>query len=233
MNIHNPPPLPETTKLPDLARAPWQPRKGDPAQRELLDKIALQNRRIELLEKLVACGDVVSLKPRLPRLPSRTQIARRALAQNTQHWPIKPMPARSLEPSPGGACFHLKDAGAKVIAFAVLGLSGAELENEVARIAQEQARQGNFIPVFLTDSPETESFRSRGYVFEYFPRGRGSGEAQNLEALQPRLELIESKWGVDLFINLGFPRGSTLRREMRPPRERYLEAKARFLGGHF
>ena len=148
MNVFNPPALPASAKLPDPARAPWQPRQGDPAVKELLDRIALQNQRIDMLEKLLARSDVVPLKPRLPKPPARVATAERAPARSAQYWPQKPMPARSIEPSPGGACFHLKDAGAKVIAFAVFGLSGAALETEVARVAEQQARQGNFIPIF-------------------------------------------------------------------------------------
>jgi glycosyltransferase involved in cell wall biosynthesis len=233
MNVFNPPALPASAKLPDPARAPWQPREGDPAVKELLDRIALQNQRIDILEKLLARNEVVNLEPRLPKPPVRVAAAERAHARTWQYWPDKPMPARSIEPSPGGACFHLKDAGAKVIAFAVFGLSNAELENEVARVEEQQAQKGNFIPIFLTDAQETDAFRNRGYVFEYFPSGTAPREPSHIKALQPRLDLIESKWGVDLFINLGLPRGLWIRREMRPPRERYLEAKSRFLGGRF
>ncbi len=233
MNIINRPSLPQTAKLPDPARTPWQPREADPAIRELHERIALQSQRIYLLEKLVAGGEVVNLAPRLAKLPSRIAAAERAPARTWQHWPDKPMPAHSIEPAPGSACFHLKDAGAKVIAFAVFGLAGETLEKEVARVTEQQARQGNFIPLFLTDAQETEAFRNRGYVFEYFPQGTAPSEASHIEALQPRLDVIESKWGVDLFINLGLPRGMWIRREMRPPHERYLEAKARFLGGRF
>ena len=233
MNVFNPPALPASAKLPDPARAPWQPREGDPAVKELLDRIALQNQRIDMLEKLLARSDVVTLKPRLPKPPARVAAAERAPAQSAQYWPDKPMPARSIEPSPGSACFHLKDAGAKVIAFAVFGLSGAALETEVARVAEQQARQGNFIPIFLTDAQETDAFRNRGYTFEYFPADAAPREPSYIKALQPRLDLIESKWGVDLFINLGFPRGGLIRREMRPPRECYFEAKSRFLRSRF
>jgi glycosyltransferase involved in cell wall biosynthesis len=233
MNIFNPPPLPISAKLPDPARTPWQPREGDPATRELHDRIARQNQRIDMLEKVLARSEVVKLEARLPSPPARVAAAERAPARTWQYWPEKPMPAQSLEPSPGGLCYHLKETGAKVIAFAVFGLSGAALEDEVARVAEQQTRQGNFIPIFLTDAHETDGFRNRGYVFEYFPSGTAPREPSEIKALQPRLDLIESKWGVDLFINLGLPRGSWIRREMRPPRERYLEAKARFLGGRF
>jgi glycosyltransferase involved in cell wall biosynthesis len=233
MNVFNPPALPASAKLPDPARAPWQPRERDPALKELLDRIACQNQRIDMLEKALAPSDVVTLTPQLPKPPPRVAAAERAPARTWQHWPQNPIPARSMEPSPGGACFHLKDAGAKVIAFAVFGLSGAALDSEVGRVADEQARQGDFIPIFLTDAQGTDAFRKRGYIFEYFPAEAAPREPGHVKALQPRLDLIESKWGVDLFINLGLPRGSWIRREMRPPRERYLEARSRFLGGRF
>lgn len=233
MNVFNPPKLPVSAKLPDPARAPWQPRERDPAVKELLDRITRQNQRIDMLEKLLAKSDVVTLQPRLRKPPPRVAVAERAPARTWQYWPQKPMPACSMEPSPGGACFHLKDAGAKVIAFAVFGLSGAALETEVARVAEQQARQGDFIPIFLTDALETHALRNRGYTFEYFPEDAAPRGRRHIKALQPRLDLIESKWGVDLFINLGFPRGGWIRREMRPPRERYLEARSCFLGGRF
>src|SRR5688572_26853994 len=162
MNVFNPPPLPGAAKLPDPAQPPWQPRQGDPATGELHDRIARQSQRIDMLEKLLAPGEVVKLEARLPTLPARVAAAERAVARSSQYWPEKPMPAHALEPSPGGRCFQLKDSGAKVIAFAVFGLAGAELENEVARVAEQQARQGNFIPIFLTDAQETDAFRNRG-----------------------------------------------------------------------
>lgn len=233
MNVFNPPGLPVSAKLPDPARAPWQPRERDPAFKEQLDRIARQNQLIDMLEKLLAPSDVVTLEPRLPKPPPRIAAAERASAPTLQYWPQKPMPARSIEPSPGGACFHLKDAGAKVIAFAVFGYSGAALETEVARVAEQQARQGDFIPIFLTDARETDALRKRGYIFEYFPAETAPRDQNQIKALQPRLDLIESKWGVDLFINLGVPRGSWIRREMRPPRERYHEAKSLFLRGRY
>ncbi len=238
MNVFTSQALLTTAKLPEPARIPWQARDADPAIKELHDKIAHQRQRIDVLEKLLARREesgptVVNLNVRLPGLPAPVAAAHRAPARTWQSWPDRPMPVRSLEPSPGEACFHLKDAGARVIAFSLFGLSGAELEDAVARVAEQQAEQGNFVPIFLTDARESEAFRSRGYVFEYFPEGTAAREPHHIKALQPRLDLIESKWGVDLFINLGLPQGSWIRREMRPLRERYLEAKSRLLAGRF
>ncbi len=240
MNIQTPTAFRTTAKFPEPPSAPWQPRAGDPAVQELLDKIASQSQRIQTLEKILNDGGapsegpgVVLLKPQLPRLSTPVSAALRAPIQTWQRWPEKAMPPRSLEPSPGGACFHLKDNGAKVIAFALFGLEAAALECEVTRVAEQQVREGNFIPIFLTDARDSEVFRRRGFVFEYFPPGTAAQESADIKALQPRLDLIESKWGVDLFINLGLPRGGWIRREMRAPRERYLEAKARFLAGRF
>jgi len=207
---------------------------------ELLQRLARQTRRIQSLERLIATGNkpsgaptVVNLTARLAGAPARAPVAARPAARTWSNWPGKPMPKRAMEPPPGGAHLALKGKGAKVIAFALFGLSDAQIEQEVERVSEQQTLQGNFIPVFLTQSRNTEPFRRRGYVFEYFPSAGETASPLNIDDMQPRLDFIEAKWGVDHFINLGQPAGKQVRKECRPPRERYLEAKARLSSGRF
>lgn len=240
MNVYKPGPLLKNPALPEPAKAPPKRNAHGAAEDDLLQRLTVQTRRIQSLERLLAASGTsgerpptVVLEPRFSVRRPNVPVAARAPARTWPNWPEKPMPPRALEPSPGHLHPQLKNAGAKVIAFAVFGLSMAELEAEVVRVAEQQALQGNFIPVFLTDSRSSEAFRRRGYVFEYFPDVQAALAGQGLAALQPRLDVLESKWGIDLFINLGLPAGSPVRRETRPPRERYLEAKARFSSGRF
>lgn len=239
MNVYKPSHLLKPPALPEPAKIP--PRRGGHASAEddLLQRLAIQTRRIQSLERLIASSKpgerplTVVLEPKFPVRRPAVPVADRVQARTHPHWPEKPMPLHALEPPPGPLHPHLRNAGAKVIAFAVFGLGEIELEAEVARVAEQQALQGNFIPLFLTDSRNSEAFRRRGYVFEYFSSLQAASTEPGLAVLQPRFDFLESKWGVDLFVNLGLPAGSPIRKETRPPRERYLEAKARFSTGRF
>ena len=240
MNIINSGPQFTQERLPDPATDPWRPREGDSAVQELLEQLARQNRRIQSLERLLATADgtgersrVVTLQPQLTPRPRAVPVAVRELARTWSGWPSRPMPPRAMEPPPGNAHLDLKNTGAKVIAFALFGLTGADLEREVARVAEEQRRQGNFIPVFLSNARESEAFRRRGYMFEHVPEAGDVRTAADIGLLQPKLDFLEAKWGIDHFINLGHPKGSRIRREMRLPAERYREAKVRFAQGRF
>jgi glycosyltransferase involved in cell wall biosynthesis len=240
MNVYRQGNFRHNPTLPEPANVPARRGGHVTADDDLLQRLAVQTRRIQSLERLIAESGkpegrppTVALQPRFALQRPALPVAERARARTWPNWPGKPMPQRALEPPSGHLNLHLRNTGAKVIAFAVFGLGEVELETEVARVAEQQALQGNFIPVFLTDSRDSEAFRRRGYVFEYFPDVQTALTEQGLAALQPRLDFLESKWGIDLFINLGLPAGGMIRRETRPPRERYLEAKARFSTGRF
>ena len=216
----------------------WPGHDGPEETQDLLDRIALQARKIEALERILsqdadgaAPCDVVTLPPWRPRV-SRAVVAPERDGHAPPWWPMAHMPADALDPPPGRRCLHLREANTKVIAFAMFGLSGEPLEREVNRIALRQMKQGDFVPLFLTDTKNHEIFVRHHYAFEYFP-SPGPKRSVDVEAIQPRLEFIESKWGVDLFINLGLPRGELIRREIRPARERYMLAKSHFMLGNY
>ena len=219
----------------------WKPLDRGPEVQEMLDRIALQSRKIEVLERILTGlqtgddqhPDVVRLQPGLRNTARLAEAPARRRLPAPPWWPARQQPSYALEPSPGAQCFHLKGSGAKVLGIAVFGLSGAQIEKEVARIARQQLQLGDFIPVFLTDAKDHEVFRRHHYVFEYFPSVSGHNGAIDTGVIQPRLDLIEEKWGVDLFINLGLPRGELIRRDTRPLRERYLLAKAHFLAQRY
>ncbi len=220
--------------------SPWKPQERDPEVQELLDRITLQSRKIEALEKIVsdvAGGkdeiEVVRLAPKLKGLQKLANVAQRRNFRTPPWWPARAEPDYAMEPSPGAQCFNLRGAGAKIIAFAVFGLWGDKLEAEVSRIAKKQLELGDFIPLFLTDTTDHAVFRRHQYVFEYFPHQGKPGQQIDLAAIQPRLAFIENKWGVDLFINVGEPRGAWIRQDTQPLRERYILAKAHFLAGRY
>jgi glycosyltransferase involved in cell wall biosynthesis len=205
--------------------------------RELLEQLTLQNRRIAALERMLSAAGsgrnppgIVTLKGRMPRQPKLAEAPLRQYRRSPPWWPERAEPPFALTPPPGAQCLTLDAKTAKVLAFAVFGLHGDALEREVERVAREQIQQGNFIPVFLTDARDHEPFRRRRYLFEYFPR---TGDTIDLDQIQPRLEAIEAKWGVDLFINLGRPNGAWIRRETRSPAERYALARTQLLAGRY
>ena len=223
-----------------MTEGEWTAGDDEPADQLLLDRIAQQARRIEALERILSNGgsdgepcEVVTLKPDLARPAKRIQRPARRQRHALPWWPVARTPADPLAPPPGARCYHLKEAEAKVIAFAVLGLSGEALEREVRRIATHQLKHGDFIPLFITDARDHEVFRRHHYAFEYVSADGEAGRPCGVDAIQPRLEFIEDKWGVDLFINLGLPKGELIRRETRPARERYMLAKTHFLEGRY
>ncbi len=211
---------------------------GEPDTQELLDRIAEQARKIETLERILSHPSeegepcrVVTIGPGVAR-NAKPATARQCHVQPQPWWPAPRWPGHALEPLAGRAPGIAAD-GAKVIAFAVFGLEAEALQREVRRIAVQQAKLRDFVPLFLTDAKDHEVFRRHRYGFEYFPALAGGKGGIDVAGLQPRLEFIEAKWGIDLFINLGHPRGELIRREVRPARDRYMLAKAHFLDGRY
>jgi hypothetical protein len=116
-------------------------------------------------------------------------------AFTTEHrswWPAAPIPAAPLHPPPGNLCASLADRRVPVVAVAVFGLAGRELEAKVRQVSLQQRADMNFVPVFLTDSPSHGVFFRYGYAFEYCPSYRfGRNED---DALRARLRLLGGKW---------------------------------------
>ena len=88
-------------------------------------------------------------------------------------------------PCPATKPVSLGESIDEVIGVSVRGLSGKELDNVVRIVADQQRRQKDVRPVFLTDCPDFHAFARRGYAFEYLSKistlhqvGRGSRPCQ-------------------------------------------------------
>ena len=107
----------------------FMPGEPDHDEQALLDKIALQSRRIEALERILGnvesaggASDVVHLQPKLRAPGRRSGKVTRSTFRAPPWWPVAAEPDYALEPPPGSQCFHLKGTATKVIAFAMFGL---------------------------------------------------------------------------------------------------------------
>ncbi len=185
----------------------------DLAAREALalrQRIALQHRAFAALRKALdtATGDrpVIAIAPRLADRPAPVAQPQ-PVAPSPAWWPALPRPGTPLAPNPGWGAAPLAGRNARVVAVALFGLSGAALERMVNQVADQQAAMGDFVPVFLTDAPETRVFREHGFVFEYFPPAlyeTQEGPVSTPRAEQ-RLQLIEQKWGIAALVDLSAP----------------------------
>ncbi len=118
-----------------------------------------------------------------------------------------------LRPNPGLMNYGLKGAECPLVGCAVAGLSRDVLVKIVAAVETRQRKQRDVIPVFLTDSTDFDVFRSRGYVFEYFP---GPEKWESIECSEPldiyakrRYHTIKRKWDFARVVQFGpnaFPR---------------------------
>lgn len=110
--------------------SPWKPQERDPEMQELLDRIALRSRKIEVLEKILSYAtsgedevEVVRLAAKLNGLQKLGDAPQRRIHRSKPWWPTRADPGYAMEPSPGAQRFNVKGVGAKIIAFAVFLVS--------------------------------------------------------------------------------------------------------------
>jgi hypothetical protein len=135
------------------------------------------------------------------------EIAPRGLAA---HWMTRPQltarsgaqfwsgtadaPPRSLQAPPGYECHSLGGATGETIGVLVFGLSGADLDNVVQSVADDQRKTRSFLPVFITDQSDFRAFVTRGYAFEYLRRERAFG-GRDGDPVQALVAQYSKKWG--------------------------------------
>jgi len=122
------------------------------------------------------------------------------------YWPLPVRNARPLTPTPGHDNYSLRGKALKVIGVSVCGFTRTDLERIVDMIERHQRQIQNFIPVFLTDTINTDIFRNRGYVFEYLPppsRVPLRGARAWHEYASARRRLLAQKWGMTDIITFG------------------------------
>lgn len=113
--------------------------------------------------------------------------------------------SRPLIPNPGWKCLAVDQPQIR-IGFTLFGMRLEAIEDAVAIVEQRQVRSRDFTPVFVTDNVDFRPFRTRGYVVEYIPESITSKANTNRSLhryLSARLELIQAKWALGEFVNLG------------------------------
>lgn len=173
--------------------------------RALVERYARAHRALGTLVRRAIDPDnktrYVEIAPHLPPA-SIAQHPRRSPRTDDASWPAGPLrPDQPLRAHPGDETASSADAITDIVGVSVLGLRGSDLEQAVAEVAREQAKNRDFKPVFLTDSPDFSSLASRGYSFEYISSFRGylrpAGDSGHAE----RRSAIAVKWGISRFVD--------------------------------
>jgi hypothetical protein len=202
--------------------------------RELRNRIKLQHRVVELLlERLKAANQeadlsIVEVSDPLPVHPSREVPAPESnealpfdedempepeldgvssIPTGAAWWPTPEDTVEALRPSPGWE-FYGTASSATVIGFLLRGMNADETEKAVTLVRSTQRYQPSFIPIFLTDGSDLAAFRKHGYTVEYVP-SIVIGDDQSLSESFGRLQMIEKKWNIAQFYELG-PTGPEL-----------------------
>jgi hypothetical protein len=150
----------------------------------------------------------VDVEPRLPVATLAQHPRRKPVASPDPWWPTEPVrPATPLAAHVGHNLLSLSEHITDTVGVSVMGLRGADLENVVASVAGEQAKNKNFKPVFLTDAPDFLPFVSRGYSFEHLSTFRDYLAPDGKEAREARRADLSAKWGLTQIVDRDDNRG--------------------------
>ncbi len=153
-----------------------------------------QARLVEIFDVFGPAGSgSVRPAPRRARLPEAV-------------WPSARPEGHMLHPTPGLANLTLTGRGLPAVGFSVCGFGREDLARIVELVANKQAADRNFIPVFLTDVMAADVFRRHRYVFEYFPgpdERRPPGTEPWVGYARRRLSLIKRKYALTQIISFG------------------------------
>jgi hypothetical protein len=114
-------------------------------------------------------------------------------------WPrAQPPRPAALRPTPGLACYAMKERCDKIVGIWTLGLDQAGLALALRRVAEQQLEENDFLPIFFTDLACFELFREHGFVFEYLPPAnrRTRGHLAWDAYVQQRLAQAVQMWGI-------------------------------------
>jgi hypothetical protein len=182
--------------------------------RRLRERLELLARKTEVLERRLAEAVGTAAIPVAEvkfagKWPDRkkfepTVVNEKALAdQSFEEFP-------ALRPYPGHACISLSGGKYRIKGFSVIGLRGSKLAAMVERVARLQRQGMDFVPVFITDSTEFDTFRRHGYVFEYIPGAEAQeaapGSCSWEKRVAERTAMIKKKWGLTEIVNLASSR---------------------------
>ena len=134
-----------------------------------------------------------SLVDRIPDLPDADEV-----------WPTEPAILPSLDVHPGWGNFGSEETEPAVLGVSLLGLDGEGRAEVIETFYQQQLRNPELRPLFITDSDDFRVLRKEHFIFEYLPPwpGPDSGPSrEDWEAfLLERLTHIRRKWGIRRFV---------------------------------
>jgi hypothetical protein len=114
-------------------------------------------------------------------------------------WPrARPQRPAALRPTPGLACYAMKERCEKIVGIWTIGLDQPGLAVALRRVAGQQLDENDFVPIFFTDLACFELFREHGFVFEYLPPAdrRTRGHLAWDDYVQERLAQAVRMWGI-------------------------------------
>jgi hypothetical protein len=195
--------------------APQAPTVVPPAVSKLRERLQQQSRERAVLERaLQRIGERTGQQSQTIRIdhplaappgsPAPSRLAgdgdgKAVATGSSPYWPRAQFdkPA-TLKPTPGLACYAMKERCEKIVGVWVVGLSDEELVGFLRTIAQQQIDENNFVPIFFTDSTAFNIFREHGFVFEYLPGEelRTRGAVAWDQYVQTRLAHAVAMWGI-------------------------------------
>ncbi len=180
---------------------------------QVLERAGLTSITVDVTDPILPLGDGISLN-RSPEIDEPTSYMEPPVAPyepvngtDPAWWPKRPGAYAGLIPNAGWYNYTLHGKVIKVLAFSICGFERDDVEKLVTMVADQQAEEKDFVPIFLTDSTEFDIFRSYGFVFEYLPdpsrRETYVGSIPWDVYMRNRYELIMRKWGVAKTIVFG------------------------------
>jgi hypothetical protein len=133
--------------------------------------------------------------------------AHEAVPTDNDWWPTNRKVSNYLVPNSGWQNHSIQGDTSLVIGFSMFGLEREKIEEHVDQIRHQQSVNGDFVPIFLTDSTCFDVFRRYGFVIEYFPspekRMTFHGAMDWGAYAEQRLGLLIRKWGIAKMIVFG------------------------------
>jgi hypothetical protein len=185
-----------------------------PAVRKLRERLQKEARERAVLERALQrlgahaglTAETVTVDFNLGAPPGLTQSSRLEGDGNGQpepalsgFWPrAQPPRPTALRPTPGLACYAMKERCEKIVGIWTLGLDQLGLALALRRVAEQQLDENDFVPIFFTDIACFELFREHGFVFEYLPPAnqRTRGHLAWDAYVQERLAQAVRMWGI-------------------------------------
>lgn len=172
-------------------------------------RLATLERRLRDLARETGLQSV-TVEALVPVKPSRSKghpVPKKLVPPDSGVWPRAMQAGSPLVPTPGLSNLTMSADNLPVVGISVCGFGRDDLEKVVELVASRQASEAEFIPVFLTNSFDTDVFRRYGFVFEYFPMSPGQRKLDGTtdwgEYAKERLTLVKRKYNMANIITFG------------------------------